>query len=191
MDDRDGHVLLIEDDRVFARCLSAYLSARRLRVSVAEDAFQGYRSALRERPDLIILDHYLPAGTGLTVLARLKSTSQTSTVPVIYLTGADDAEIGSEAARLGAAVVLFKSGLSESALLGAVEEAVGRREDERQIAEELFPGGTNATGTPLTIPCERCGAQASVKMGSRLICTLCARLMFRRSHLRQEAARSG
>jgi sigma-B regulation protein RsbU (phosphoserine phosphatase) len=49
------------------------------------------REALRlaeERPDLVILDLHLPDISGIEVCRRLKTASQTSSVPVVHITAA-------------------------------------------------------------------------------------------------------
>ena len=56
--------------------------------------------------DLIISDHYMPAATGLDVLARLRRASWST--PFILITGFDDSVTCEEARRLGAASVIDK-----------------------------------------------------------------------------------
>lgn len=56
--------------------------------------------------DLIISDHYMPAATGLDLLARLRRASWST--PFILITGFEDRVTCEEARRLGAASVIDK-----------------------------------------------------------------------------------
>jgi signal transduction histidine kinase len=80
------HVLIIDDDEVMARYAAAQLERRQYRTSIASGATEGLAMVAREQPDLIVLDHYLPDGTGADVLARLRDGDATRFIPVIYLT---------------------------------------------------------------------------------------------------------
>jgi len=53
-------------------------------VSVASDGETGLKMALRERPDLILLDLMLPGQNGLTVCEKLRKAG--STTPILMLT---------------------------------------------------------------------------------------------------------
>ena len=73
----------------------------------ANDGTLGVQLARKERPDLILLDIHLPAGSGYFVLESLKKVEETRSIPVIIMTGdleIDDAEMK----RLGAASTFKK-----------------------------------------------------------------------------------
>ena len=59
------------------------------RVDFAADALQATGLAIRDRPDLVLLDIQLPGGDGLTVLKRLKSNAHTRNIPVIIISASD------------------------------------------------------------------------------------------------------
>jgi DNA-binding response OmpR family regulator len=69
-------VLVIEDDELFLKYVQATLVKDGYRVSTADDFEKGYMLALAEQPDIIISDYYLPGGTGLELLKRLRETNQ-------------------------------------------------------------------------------------------------------------------
>jgi CheY-like chemotaxis protein len=52
---------------------------------VAEDGERGVKAALREKPDLILMDLSLPVLTGWEAAQQLKQSAQTQTIPIIAL----------------------------------------------------------------------------------------------------------
>ena len=79
----DPRVLVVEDDRVVASTLRVYLEHAGYRVDVAHDGRAGLELALREPPDLVVLDLLLPGMDGREVCRRLRAGSA---VPVLMLT---------------------------------------------------------------------------------------------------------
>lgn len=61
-------------------------------VLAARDGVQATAAAVRERPDLIILDLGLPGGDGHVVAKRLRSNTKTMDIPVIVLTARNTRE---------------------------------------------------------------------------------------------------
>jgi CheY-like chemotaxis protein len=79
--------------------------------------------AHKENPDLIILDIRMPAGDGFSVAERLKSSSQTFNIPVIFLTGSPEKDAEERAMELGARFYIKKPYDPEE-LLDAVKRAL-------------------------------------------------------------------
>jgi DNA-binding response OmpR family regulator len=80
-------VLIADDDRVLVRMVSNYLKQRGLEPTPVYDGMQTMMFARRTKPDLILLDISMPAGNGFEVLKNLKSSSLTSQIPVIVVSG--------------------------------------------------------------------------------------------------------
>ncbi|SNT59170.1 two-component system, OmpR family, KDP operon response regulator KdpE [Asanoa hainanensis] len=77
-------VLVVDDDPQIVRTLQVNLRIRGYAVDSATDGAGALRSALRIRPDLVVLDLGLPDMDGLEVLRGLRAWSP---VPVVVLTG--------------------------------------------------------------------------------------------------------
>jgi len=79
-------VLLVEDNEANRDMLSRRLMRHDFRVVCAEDGPAGVAAALRELPDVILMDVALGAMDGWEATRLIKQASQTATIPVIALT---------------------------------------------------------------------------------------------------------
>lgn len=95
-------ILIADDDRVFVELLSARLQADGFQVVVAFDTVQALMSAMRGRPDALVLDVRMPGGDGLEALRKLKRSARTATIPVIVASALDDPELPGKVSALGA-----------------------------------------------------------------------------------------
>jgi signal transduction histidine kinase/CheY-like chemotaxis protein len=89
-----GHLLLIEDDKVFAERLGDVIRSQGLEYVWARDGLTGLRLARENQPSGIILDVKLPDVDGFTIMERLRSDPATADVPVHFLSVVDAAERG-------------------------------------------------------------------------------------------------
>jgi DNA-binding response OmpR family regulator len=79
----NARVLIVEDDPTVAEVVARYLEREGCRVEIVADGQLGLQRALRDPPDLLVLDLMLPSLGGLEVCRRLRSEAP---VPVIMLT---------------------------------------------------------------------------------------------------------
>jgi two-component system, OmpR family, phosphate regulon response regulator PhoB len=93
-------ILIIEDEIDIADLIGFNLQRAGYEVLKAHDGIGGTEMALRERPDLIILDLMLPGRNGYSVFRELRRDSRTADTPVIMLTAkaqTEDRILGLEA----------------------------------------------------------------------------------------------
>ncbi|MCP4290908.1 MAG: response regulator transcription factor [bacterium] len=85
-------ILLVDDEPEIVRMLTMRLKAQDYDVISAMDGMQATSMAMREKPDLILLDLGLPAGNGHIVTQRIRENTVTMHVPIIILSArtADD-----------------------------------------------------------------------------------------------------
>ncbi len=81
-----ARILYIEDNEQNLYLVAFILEKRGYEVLQARDGFEGIEMALREKPDLILLDFELPVMDGYEVLQRLRAEAETREVPIIALT---------------------------------------------------------------------------------------------------------
>ncbi len=97
-------VLVIEDEPQFARIL--YDLAHELNYSclLAQNADDGFDTAVQYKPDAILLDMRLPDHSGLTVLERLKENPATRHIPVHVVSVEDRKEAALQMGAVGYAM---------------------------------------------------------------------------------------
>ena len=98
------------------------------------DAVGRLADALRRTrgADVILLDLGLPDATGLAAVTRL--TSEAPELPVVVLTGTDDAEMGLRAVREGAQDFLVKDHVDGALLDRSLRYAIERKRAEQALA---------------------------------------------------------
>lgn len=80
-------ILIIEDDAPMLNALHDKLTREGFSVLEARNGEEGLEVALRERPDLILLDIVMPKMDGMTVLKKLRRESEWGkTARIIILT---------------------------------------------------------------------------------------------------------
>ncbi len=115
-------LLVVEDDRSFARVLYDLAHELKFQCLIANTAESGFATAVQYLPDAVVLDIGLPDHTGLWVLDRLKHDRRTRHIPV-HVVSANDY---SQAARtLGAVGHLIKPVRRED-LAGAIRQLEAR-----------------------------------------------------------------
>ena len=82
-------ILVVDDDRPSALALTVRLRAAGFEVLTAEDAESASTLALRERPDLMLLDIDMPRYSGLELHECLQFSERGRRIPVIYVSGDD------------------------------------------------------------------------------------------------------
>ncbi len=81
-------ILIIDDQPESVRLLTAALNASgTYRVFSAENGREGISMVARRRPDLIVLDLRMPEMDGFAVLQELRGNPETSSIPVMVVTG--------------------------------------------------------------------------------------------------------
>lgn len=132
-------VLYIDDDPALGRLVQKALGRRGYQVEHAENAEAGLARLEAGGIDVIALDHYLPTGTGLDVLATLGG--RVGSPPVVYVTGSAETAIAVDALKAGACDYVPKAVAEEflellgSAIDQAIDKARLGREKERAERE--------------------------------------------------------
>ena len=80
-------ILVVDDDVTLVAPLKDGLESAGYKVAVAFDAAQGLLLAHEIRPDLIILDYYMPGVDGGAMYERMRASADLAEVPVVFSTG--------------------------------------------------------------------------------------------------------
>ena len=116
-------ILIADDDLGHLTAMKVRLESEGYTVISTQDAYQAVEQALKSKPDLLILDINMPAGSGFSVQKRLDNIPELADTPVIYVTGEDPDHVDSIAGDIGAFAVLYKP-FDSSALIEACKNAV-------------------------------------------------------------------
>jgi DNA-binding response OmpR family regulator len=83
-------ILVADDDPDITDLISSILSEDHHNVVVASDGVEAYQTALRERPDIVVLDINMPKTDGFEVIRLLRENESTRDTPIILLTANAD-----------------------------------------------------------------------------------------------------
>ena len=89
--DNSPQILIVDDSLEILNLLTDILDSHGYRVSPFSSGEAALKSMMIEVPDLILLDIKMPDMDGYEVCSRLKSDEKTSRIPVIFISGLDDA----------------------------------------------------------------------------------------------------
>ena len=103
-----AHILVIEDQEPLGILYKSVLRKYNHQTTFATTGEAGIEAALRERPDLVILDLPLPGMPGIEVARRLQESGILPGVPLIITTALDELDAQSIADSLNATAVLNK-----------------------------------------------------------------------------------
>ena len=132
-------ILIVEDEKDIIKMLEYNLKKEGFRVTNARDGEDALDLALRQYPDLILLDLMLPGIDGLEVCKTLKKETKTASIPIIMLTAKSQESDKVVGLELGADDYITKP-FSPRELLARIK-AVLRRATEKERLPDVFQLG--------------------------------------------------
>jgi GAF domain-containing protein/CheY-like chemotaxis protein len=123
-------ILIVEDEVDLAKLMATVMQKNGYQTDLAYEGVAGLNLALQDRPDLILLDLYLPQMDGIELLSRLDK--EQVEIPVVVVTAFKSEQLAIEALRHGVKDYITKPFVLDE-LLDAVERALaeGRLRRER------------------------------------------------------------
>jgi len=94
-------ILSIDDSKTIRLVLARLFRPFVCELREAANGEEGLARAMREKPDLIILDHNMPVMDGITMLRKMRDDPGLKRTPVIMLTADSGPESLAAVARLG------------------------------------------------------------------------------------------
>jgi DNA-binding response OmpR family regulator len=116
-------VLIVDDDAQIRIGMNARLRASGYETAFAQDCVAAVSTALREKPDAILLDIGLPGGDGFLVLKRLQANSNLAHIPVIVVTAREPDQNEKRALESGA-VAFFQKPVENDELLSTLSDLI-------------------------------------------------------------------
>ena len=155
-------ILVVDDELGIRALLSEILADEGHTVELAENAAQARACRERIRPDLVLLDIWMPDVDGITLLKEWGSSAQL-TMPVIMMSGHGTIDTAVEATKFGAMAFLEKpitlqkllraveQGLAKPASRGAASATAALSSDAGLTVEAAMTGGAMPTSVPVML----------------------------------------
>jgi DNA-binding NtrC family response regulator len=152
-----ANILVVDDEHGIRDLLWEILNDEGHQVELAENAAQARMARMRERPDLVLLDIWMPDTDGVTLLKEWSSAGLLN-MPVIMMSGHATIDTAVEATKIGALAFLEKP-ITMQKLLKAVEQGLARGTLRKAAAMDAVPREAVAAETtesalvvPLVVP---------------------------------------
>lgn len=130
-----ANILVVDDEHGIRDLLWEILNDEGHHVELAENAAQARAARLRDRPELVLLDIWMPDTDGVTLLKEWSTTGML-TMPVIMMSGHATIDTAVEATKIGALAFLEKP-ITMQKLLKAVEQGLARGSMRKPAVAEL------------------------------------------------------
>jgi DNA-binding NtrC family response regulator len=121
-----SQIMIVDDEVGIRELLSEILAEEGHQVLLAENAESARRLRERQRPDLVLLDIWMPDADGITLLKEWAASGQL-TMPVVMMSGHGTIETAVEATKVGALDYLEKP-IALQRLLSTVKRALRNQE---------------------------------------------------------------
>jgi len=156
-------ILVVDDDASVRDAIEAVLADEGFEVLVARDGHEAVARVVRSRPELVLLDVWMPEMDGIEVLARIKEVR--ADLPVIVLSGHGNVDMAVKATRLGASDFIEKP-FSVDGLLSSITRALARGAASSTSESKVATAGARVrrSGDAPNVP-ERTLARSVVSSG--------------------------
>ena len=117
-------VMIVDDDTEYLALVRDWLKDR-YQVFMANSGMQAIKQLGTNKVDLILLDFQMPITSGPKVLEMIRSDTETSSIPVFFLTGRNDKDSVMQVVNLKPEGYLLKT-IEKQALLAKLEQFFAR-----------------------------------------------------------------
>ncbi|HYE22071.1 MAG TPA: response regulator, partial [Verrucomicrobiae bacterium] len=128
MEPSQTKILIVEDEEILLTALSEELKQEGFVVVGAKDGVEGVETAVKEKPDLVLLDLVMPRLDGIGALKQMKENALIKDIPVVILTNLSDYDKISDALSLGAMDYLVKANYRLEDLVNKIKTVLERRQ---------------------------------------------------------------
>jgi DNA-binding NtrC family response regulator len=159
-------ILVVDDELGIRDLLFEILNDEGHQVELAENAAQARAARIEARPDLVLLDIWMPDTDGVTLLKEWAGAGLLN-MPVIMMSGHATIDTAVEATRIGALAFLEKP-ITLQKLLKAVEQGLSKKpvmpvKASVQATQTLNSVSSGSNSQTLSQPIQSVTASASVQ----------------------------
>lgn len=117
-------ILIIEDEQILLNILVDKFILEGFEVTSSVNGREGLATAIKNHPDIILLDIIMPVMDGMTMLELLRQDPWGKTAQVILLTNLSDAEKAIKSTSQGVMDYLIKCDLTIDNVVARVKERI-------------------------------------------------------------------
>ena len=121
MENKGKKILLVEDDVTLIDMYSLKFKEEGYNLLTAENGETGLALALKELPDVILLDIMMPKMDGFAVLAELKKNATTKNIPVLMLSNLGQTADVEKGEAMGAKDYIVKASMTPTQVVDKVK----------------------------------------------------------------------
>ena len=132
-------ILVVDDEPNIVKMICSRLAANNYEFIAAYDGVGAVEKAHKEKPDLIILDIKMPAGTGVSVYENLRNSADTAIIPVIFITAYLEKDIKKKILAMGAKDFITKP-FKADVMLTKIKEALEKQDIAGESHEDDIIG---------------------------------------------------
>ena len=133
---RRKKVLLVDDVELFLQLQISYLGNRRFDIHTARSGSEALQMIQEVKPDLVLLDMFMPDMTGDAVCQKLKSDPETSSIPVVIISSGGRGDSRRRVEAAGCDGLIYKP-VRKDLLISVVEKCLKiniRRQPRARVA---------------------------------------------------------
>jgi len=119
-------VLIVDDSRTQLYAMEKMLQSVGIKTLTAENGKQGILMARHKKPDLILMDIVMPEINGFQATRYLTRQSDTKHMPIIIISGSDQASDKAWGLKLGAKDFMQKP-VNKNVLLGKIDDLMAKK----------------------------------------------------------------
>lgn len=125
MTDTKKKILIVDDEESIVEALNSHLKGEGFDVITAKNGKEGLDMALKEHPDLILLDIMMPVMNGIEMFKELRKDEWGKTAQIILLTILDDLQKMNEAIEHNISDYLMKPDWKMEDVSKRIKEKLG------------------------------------------------------------------
>lgn len=129
-----SHILIVEDQVSTAMTYAAYLTSAGMESANVSDPMKVLDELAKFNPDFILLDMYMPGASGEEIARVIRQTDAYLSVPIVFLSGENNADKQLQAIKLGGDAFLTKP-IEGTHLIGAVTSRAARYKALRGLTD--------------------------------------------------------
>lgn len=123
---KEKSILVVDDEVDLRSVLEQKFAEEGFTVFTAPNGKEALNVALKEKPDMIVLDIVMPEMNGFEMLSELQKDEWGKSVPVIFLTNSSSLETISKAVEFSSAEYIVKTDIGLDEIVKRVKERMMR-----------------------------------------------------------------